>query len=77
MRSYTRWTQRGGTYRADWVGSSYQVSATTTTGTVILTTADGISHELDADTARMIAVRLIEGAALADVDAVRVLPDAR
>lgn len=84
MRSYFRWTtdQSAGppnlrVFSADWIGSRWRVLADQTTGIVILVVPDEVdadvvrSVELDADTARMIGVRLIEAAGLADVDAIR------
>ncbi len=73
MRGYTRWTRRagGGLLRADWVGARFGVVSDPASGVVIVTMPDGTSHELDADESRMLAVRMIEGAALADGDAIR------
>lgn len=71
MRSYTRWTavvddQGHRTYTADWVGSAWSIDAVQESGAVELRAPDGHRHALDGDTARMIGVRLIEAAALAD-----------
>lgn len=63
LRNYTRWTRHEGVLIADLLGVADQIGAHPETGTV--------SHgdrRYSPDEARMIGVRLIEGAALADGD---------
>lgn len=63
--TYTRWTKEAGSpvLTADILGASTLVRADPETG---LVTARVPNEPLDPDTARMIGVRLIEAAALAD-----------
>lgn len=64
--TYFRWTRpRGGSdlIRADIVGADIDILADPATG---LVTAEVPTRPMDADTCRMVGVRLIEAAALAD-----------
>lgn len=67
--TYFRWTRdvedtsNVGNLHADILGNDVQITAQPRTGLIILTVS---SRSMDADTARMIGVRLIEAAALAD-----------
>lgn len=66
MRNYTRWreTEQGG-LEADLLGLRIRIFATPATGLVDLTAS---VNPMTPDEARMIGVRLIEAAALADGD---------
>jgi len=74
LRNYTRWRQtRPGLLHADILGAKINIAVDTTTGTVLLN-----EQTLSPDEARMIGVRLIDGAVLADADrAIRTSPDLR
>ena len=62
--TYSRWTRGGdGNLDADILGSDTMVTVFPSTGKVAVTVPD---RPLDPDEARMIGVRLIEAAALAD-----------
>lgn len=63
--TYSRWTRResSGTLRADILGMDTDITADPVTGTVSATVS---KLPMDPDTARMIGVRLIEAATLAD-----------
>lgn len=63
--TYTRWTTDGGRLTADILGADTDVQADLTAGTVDAVVPD---RALSPDEARMIGVRLIEAAALADGD---------
>lgn len=69
MRNYTRWTRRGGSLlQADILGAPYTLVADPQVGMVRLvvrTTPEGLLEQTP-DEARMLGVRLIEAAALAD-----------
>lgn len=69
--TYTRWTRRAdtGQLHADLLGFPVGVAADPAVGRTTLTVpADRAVVELGPDEARMLGVRLIEGAALADAD---------
>lgn len=63
--TYFRWTRdtEDGDLHADILGADVEITAQPRTGRVLLDVSD---RPMDADTARMIGVRLIEAAALAD-----------
>lgn len=64
LRNYTRWRQDGnapGRLHADILGARVAIAVDTDSGKVLL--AD---NELTPDEARMLGVRLIDGAVLAD-----------
>jgi len=62
--TYFRWTRGDGTaLLADILGTDTEIQATPESGTVLATVPD---RPLSPDEARMIGVRLIEAAALAD-----------
>lgn len=64
--TYFRWTKQNASsciLAADILGTETDITANTANGTV---TAMIPSGEMDPDTARMVGVRLIEAAALAD-----------
>ena len=63
--TYYRWTRArvGRALRADILGADVDITADPDAGTV---TAQIPARPMDPDTARMIGVRLIEGASLAD-----------
>lgn len=64
--TYTRWTEvSGGAFQADILGDDTDVTADPTTGKVSATVPN---RPMSPDEARMIGVRLIEGAALADAE---------
>jgi len=63
LRSYTRWTRDGALLHADILGARFAIAADPGQGKALL---DG-AH-LSPDEARLIGVRLIEAAALADGD---------
>lgn len=64
--TYTRWTEiESGMLQADILGDDTDVTADATTGKVSATMP---SRPMSPDEARMIGVRLIEGAALADAE---------
>ncbi|GIE30194.1 hypothetical protein Ait01nite_032390 [Actinoplanes italicus] len=64
--TYTRWTQGpGGMLTADILGSDTNVQACPSTGTVLACVPD---RPMSPDEARMVGVRLVEAAALADGD---------
>lgn len=63
LRNYTRWTERAGVLTADLLGVVDRISANPKTGVV-----HHGDRKYSPDEARMIGVRLIEGAALADDD---------
>jgi hypothetical protein len=63
--TYFRWTRRHGAGElvADILGQDVSITADPATGLVQATVP---GHPMDADTCRMVGVRLIEAAALAD-----------
>lgn len=63
--TYTRWTQADGALIADILGADTVVQANPGTGTILACVPD---RPMSPDEARMIGVRLIEAAALADGD---------
>lgn len=66
--TYFRWTRTGPTgsrLRADILGADLNITADSSTG---LVTAEIPDRPMDPDTARMVGVRLVEAAALADGD---------
>ncbi|MDG4768516.1 hypothetical protein O7632_31140 [Solwaraspora sp. WMMD406] len=64
LRNYTRWRQGApGQLHADILGSRVRIEVDTDNGRVLL---DGVA--LSPDEARLIGVRLIDGAVLADGD---------
>lgn len=64
--TYTRWTEiPGGAFQADILGGDTDVIANPTTGKVSATVP---GRPMSPDEARMIGVRLIEGAVLADAE---------
>lgn len=82
MRNYTRWVMgddptKVGQIRplhADILGASYQLTAYPEAGTIVLDRLEELLS-LSPDEARMLGVRLIEAAALADGDrAIRKAP---
>lgn len=67
MRNYTRWTRRNGAIlQADILGAPYTLVADPEEGVTRLTIRVGGLLEQTPDEARMLGVRLIEAAALAD-----------
>lgn len=67
-RRHTRWTRPAGTHMvADILGAPYELVVSPTLGTVTLTpeTVESLA-DMNPDEARLLGVRLIEGAALAD-----------
>lgn len=67
-RNYTRWTERDdrGGLTADILGAPYQLEIDPRIAIVHLVIPDEDGVRLDPDEARLLGVRLIEGAALAD-----------
>lgn len=63
--TYTRWTQVGDALAADILGADTSVVADPQSGRISATVPD---RPMSPDEARMIGVRLIEAAALADGD---------
>lgn len=64
--TYFRWTRNDtGTLSADILGPEIDVTANPIAGTVFLTAPD---RSLSPDEARMVGVRLIEAASIADAD---------
>lgn len=63
--TYTRWTQVGDALAADILGADTDVMANPATGRISATVPQ---RPMSPDEARMIGVRLIEAAALADGD---------
>lgn len=64
LRNYTRWRQAApGRQHADILGAKVQIEVDTTAGKVLLA-----GTPLSPDEARMLGVRLIDGAVLADGD---------
>jgi hypothetical protein len=64
--TYFRWSRPrggGGMLRADILGADVDITADPATGLVV---AEIPTRPMDADTCRMVGVRLIEAAALAD-----------
>ncbi len=61
--TYYRWTKSDSVLRADILGTETEIYVNPDTGKV---SARVPEHPMDPDTARMIGVRLIEAAALAD-----------
>jgi hypothetical protein len=67
--TYFRWTRKRATETqtetldADILGSDIRITAVPSTGLIVVTVPD---RPIDADEARLIGVRLIEAAALAD-----------
>jgi len=78
MRRYTRWTRPGGGAHlvADILGARYEIQAWTNLGRVSLSPQDLEALEgMSPDEARLLGVRLIEAAALADGErAIRDMP---
>ncbi len=67
MRNYTRWTNDGENgLKADILGAGYELYATPESGMVNLHVDRGGFVGMNPDEARMLGVRLIEAAALAD-----------
>lgn len=74
LRNYTRWyrTDRSGVIAADILGSAFRLTVSPLTGAITLQ-----GHDLTPDEARLIGVRLIDAAVLADGDrAIREAPTA-
>lgn len=63
--TYTRWTRMGGALVADILGADTDVTADPVTGLISATVPQ---RPMSPDEVRMIGVRLIEAAALADGD---------
>lgn len=77
--TYTRWTMRPGSrvITADILSSNVHIESDPETATTTLVLIEGdvrLALRFNPDEARMIGVRLIEGAALSDPGAVRELP---
>ncbi len=61
LRNYTRWVERGELLVADILGTGVEIAADPAAGKVLV---DG--RAISPDEARLIGVRLIDGAVLAD-----------
>lgn len=76
LRNYTRWAEVAHeTYHADILGADVKIRANASTGLVVVGVPD---RAITPDEARMIGVRLIEAAAMADAGrAIRRAPGAQ